>query len=92
MAGKKTFLLIKTLEQASEAQHKEIAALQRAEPADRVTGMLRLFKTCGVDAWARELKDKYMQTAFQHLEDIAVLSRRKEPLKQLAGFLVQREY
>jgi geranylgeranyl diphosphate synthase type II len=92
VAGKKTFLLIKTLEEATEAQHKEIAALQQAEPAERVTGMLRLFKACGVDAWARELKEKYMQAAFQHLEDIAVLSRRKEPLKQLADFLVQREY
>ena len=33
-----------------------------------------------------------MQAAYQALEDIAVLSRRKEPLKQLAAFLVQREY
>jgi geranylgeranyl diphosphate synthase, type II len=92
VAGKKTFLLIKTLEQATEEQHKEIAALQGAAPGERVAGMLKMFKACGVDAWARELKDKYMQAAFQHLEDIAVLSRRKEPLKQLADFLVQREY
>ncbi|MDP4247650.1 MAG: polyprenyl synthetase family protein [Bacteroidota bacterium] len=92
VAGKKTFLLIRTLEQASAAQHKEIRELQRAEPVARVEGMLRLFKACGVDAWARELKDKYMEAALRHLEDIAVLSRRKEPLQQLAGFLVQREY
>jgi geranylgeranyl diphosphate synthase type II len=92
VAGKKTFLLIKTLEQATEEQHKEIVALQGAAPGERVAGMLKMFKACGVDAWARELKDKYMQAAFQHLEDIAVLSRRKDPLKQLADFLVQREY
>jgi geranylgeranyl diphosphate synthase, type II len=84
--------LIRTLETASAAQHKEIRELQQAEPAVRVEGMLRLFKTCGVDAWARELKDRYMEAALRHLEDIAVLSRRKEPLQQLAGFLVQREY
>jgi geranylgeranyl diphosphate synthase type II len=92
VAGKKTFLLIRTLEQASAAQHKEIRELQQAAPAARVEGMLRLFKSCGVDAWARELKDKYMEEALRHLEDIAVLSRRKEPLQQLAGYLVQREY
>jgi hypothetical protein len=28
----------------------------------------------------------------QHLDDIAVVSKRKEPLKQLALFLTQREH
>ena len=27
-----------------------------------------------------------------HLEDIAVLSKRKQPLKELAHFLVKREH
>jgi geranylgeranyl diphosphate synthase type II len=45
-----------------------------------------------VDGWARELKEKYMQASYQHLEDIAVLARRKDPLRELAAFLVQREY
>jgi geranylgeranyl diphosphate synthase type II len=93
VAGKKTFLLIRALEEATAEQHKRIRELERAaDPAVKIAGMLELFKACGVDAWARELKEKYMLTAYQHLEDIAVLSKRKEPLKQLAGFLVQREY
>jgi geranylgeranyl diphosphate synthase type II len=54
--------------------------------------MLSIFKSCGVDAWAKELKEKYVGAAFTHLEDIAVLSARKKPLKELAGFLVQRDY
>jgi geranylgeranyl diphosphate synthase type II len=45
-----------------------------------------------VDAWVRELKDKYRETAVQSLEDIAVLSVRKEPLRELIEFLLQREY
>ena len=92
VAGKKTFLLIKTLETASEAQRREMAGLERAEPAERIAGMLQVFKACGVDSWARELKEKYMRSALQHLEDIAVLSRRKEPLQELAALLVKREY
>jgi len=92
VAGKKTFLLIKTLEVATEAQHREIGDLQRADDAAKVEGMLRIFKACGVDTWARELKEQYMQTAYQHLEDIAVLARRKDPLRQLAAFLVERAY
>jgi geranylgeranyl diphosphate synthase type II len=38
-----------------------------------------------------ELKNKYLDEALKHLEDIAVLSKRKEPLKELAHFLIQRE-
>jgi geranylgeranyl diphosphate synthase, type II len=44
-----------------------------------------------VDDWANELKEKYLNLAHQHLDEIAVLSKRKEPLKELAAFLVQRE-
>jgi geranylgeranyl diphosphate synthase type II len=92
VAGKKTFLLIRTLEVATAAQHRQIKELEQADPVTKVTGMLQLFKACGVDEWARELKEKYMQASYQHLEDIAVLARRKEPLRELAAFLVQREY
>jgi geranylgeranyl diphosphate synthase, type II len=92
VAGKKTFLLIRTLEVATDAQHRQIKELEQADPVTKVTGMLELFKVCGVDGWARELKEKYMQASYQHLEDIAVLARRKEPLRELAAFLVQREY
>jgi geranylgeranyl diphosphate synthase type II len=92
VAGKKTFLLIRAMETATDAQQKEIRALAKAAPAAKIAGMLDLFRACGVDAWARELKEKYVQSAFQHLEDTAVLSRRKEPLGQLANFLVQRDH
>jgi len=92
VAGKKTFLLIKAMETATPAQLGQIKKLEQADPAAKVAGMIQLFQECGVDSWARELKEQYMQTAYQHLEDIAVLARRKEPLRQLAEFLVQREY
>jgi len=56
-----------------------------------VERVLSIYQECGVDAWAMELKDRYVQQAEQHLEDIAVLTVRKAPLRQLAGVLVQRE-
>lgn len=92
VAGKKTFLLIRALETATDAQRREIDGLDGAEPDVRIAGMLQLYRACGVDAWARELKERYVQTALRHLEDIAVLTRRKEPLQQLAAFLVQRDH
>ncbi|MBS1933359.1 MAG: polyprenyl synthetase family protein [Bacteroidetes bacterium] len=91
-ANKKTFLLIKAMEEANDTQKKQIRNLMQTNPADKVPQMISIFKTCGVDEWARELKEKYIQSAYTHLDDIAVLSVRKEPLKHLAEFLVQREY
>jgi len=37
------------------------------------------------------LKQKYMDKAMMHLEDVAVLSSRKKPLEQLAHYLLDRE-
>src|SRR6185503_11716461 len=63
VAGKKTFLLIKTLEVATPEQHRRMEELKKADAASKIRGMLEIFRACGVDAWARELKEKYMQAA-----------------------------
>jgi geranylgeranyl diphosphate synthase, type II len=60
-------------------------------PPDKVERVLSIFRECGIEEWARSLKDQYLNEAFQHLEDIAVWSARKEPLKRLAHYLVQRD-
>jgi geranylgeranyl diphosphate synthase type II len=60
--------------------------------ADKVEKVTRIFKECKVDDWAQQLKTKYLATALQHLEDIAVLSARKKPLMELAAYLIQRDY
>lgn len=92
VAGKKTFLLIKAQEAANAAQRKEMTRLESAPAAEKVAGMLQIFTDCKVDDWVRELKEQYRLAAYQSLEDIAVISKRKEPLRQLADFLLQREY
>jgi geranylgeranyl diphosphate synthase type II len=45
-----------------------------------------------VDEWAEELKEQYYQEAMKHLEAVAVMSKRKQPLKELAEFLIQRDH
>lgn len=92
MANKKTFLLIHTLEVASASQRTELYTLIKNNPADKVEKVLQLFRDCKVDEWALQLKDRYLDEAFTHLEDIAVLSKRKQPLKDLADFLVKRDH
>lgn len=92
LANKKTFLLIHALESADAAQLEELNLLLAGNAADKVARVLQLFRACQVDEWALELKNKYLDEALEHLEDIAVLSKRKEPLKELAQFLVQRQH
>jgi geranylgeranyl diphosphate synthase type II len=60
-------------------------------PDDKVAKVLDIFKACGIDEWAMELKDQYLSAAFKHLDDIAVWSERKAPLTRLAHYLVQRD-
>jgi geranylgeranyl diphosphate synthase type II len=90
--NKKTFLLLHALEVANAEQKKELQQLMHDNPADKVQKILALFKACNVDEWAQQLKEKYLQTALKHLDDIAVMSVRKKPLAELAEFLIQREY
>lgn len=91
MSNKKTFLLIHAMDVASPAQKQELAHLMSStDKQEKVNKVLAIFNDCGVEEWARKLKDKYLQTALANLDDTAVLSVRKQPLADLAGYLVQR--
>ncbi len=92
LANKKTFLMIHALDVANEDQKNELNDLLKVNEPDKVERVLSIFEICGVDEWARQLKEKYIAVAFQHLEDIAVVSVRKKPLHDLANFLVHRDY
>jgi geranylgeranyl diphosphate synthase type II len=92
LANKKTFLLIRALEIANTTQKKELLHLLHNNDADKVAKTLQLFKDCKVDAWSKNLKEKYLDIALKHLDDIAVINARKKPLHDLAGFLIQRAY
>lgn len=92
LANKKTFLLIHAMESASTGQQKELSKLLTGNETGKIENVLKIFRDCKVDEWALELKNKFLDEAFAHLEDIAVLSKRKQPLKELAQFLVQREH
>ncbi len=91
LSNKKTFLMIKTLEVANDHQLKELQLLTASNDPVKVPDTIKIFKDCGVDEWAMELKEKYINTALQHLEDTAVSSSRKEPMKKLVELLIKRE-
>jgi geranylgeranyl diphosphate synthase type II len=92
LSNKKTFLLIHALETATPSQKSELVDAMRTNPEGKLEKILKLFRECSVDEWALRLKNRFLDEAFIHLEDVAVLSVRKQPLKELAQFLVQRDY
>ncbi len=90
--NKKTFLLIRALEVANAAQKEQIVHHLDTNSEDKVEKMLQLYRECGVDEWAIELKNQFLNDALQHFDDMAVVSKRKKPLKELAGLLVKRDH
>jgi geranylgeranyl diphosphate synthase, type II len=90
-ANKKTFLLIRALDVCNAAQKQRLQELLKQTATDKVEQVLSIFKECGVDEWARAFKLEFMNKALTHLDDIAVLAKRKEPLRELAEYLMQRE-
>jgi geranylgeranyl diphosphate synthase, type II len=92
MSNKKTFLMIHAMEAGSESQVNDLKLLGKEDSPGKVDKVLEIFKQCGVDRWAFDLKEKYITEALKHLDEIAVLSSRKKPLVELTHLLVQREY
>jgi geranylgeranyl diphosphate synthase type II len=91
-SNKKTFLLIHALESASASHQKALRKLMAENSDAKVKQVIEIFKASKVDEWASELKEQYFNEAMKHLEAAAVLSKRKEPLKELAKFLLMRDH
>jgi geranylgeranyl diphosphate synthase type II len=90
-SNKKTFLMIHALETASGVQLEKLEKAIKENPDDKVEQVLEVFKACGIDSWAAELKEQYLQKALKNLDDVAFSKIRKEPLLALANFLITRD-
>jgi len=90
-SNKKTFLMIHALETADSDDLKKLNQLMQENPIDKVQQVLTIFRKCGIDNWANELKLKYLNLALSHLDAIIVSKSRKEPLTVLAYYLIQRD-
>ncbi len=91
-SNKKTFLLIRALEAANPVQKEELDQLLQIDGEGKVESILKLYKDCKIDQWALELKEQFLNDALSHFDDMAVVSKRKQPLKDLATFLVKRDH
>ncbi len=91
MANKKTFLWLKAMEAASQQQKNKLRELLFRDDENKISEVLKIYRSCNIDGWAKELKQKYYSIAMEHLEEIAVISVRKKPLRQLAEYLMERD-
>jgi geranylgeranyl diphosphate synthase type II len=91
MANKKTFLWLKAMESGTVQQKKKLNELLFCDNASKVEEVLEIYKSCNIDEWAKDLKKKYYSVAMDHLEEVAVRSVRKQQLKQLADYLMERD-
>jgi geranylgeranyl diphosphate synthase, type II len=89
--NKKTYLVLKALENADDKQRKEINALMKDSGNHKVPHMLSLFTATRADAECREAVSFYSNQAFACLEDLAIPAKRQQPLIDLAGYLLMRD-
>lgn len=91
LSNKKTFLLLRAAEVASDQQKKQLRNLLSSSDSGKIGKVLELYRECQLDSWASKLKTEYMEKAINHLEEVAVLSSRKKSLREVADYLLNRE-
>lgn len=92
LANKKTFLVIRALETASKENKQELLRLFKSNDENKVSLVQKIFRDCGVDEWAKDLKNKFLDEALQYFNEMAILTKRKKPIMDLAVQLVGRDY
>ena len=90
IANKKTFLLVKALESASQERKQELAELLIYSGADKVERVISIYNESGVGEAAQKAKNHYMEKAYTSLDSISVADERKNALRELAEYLLVR--
>lgn len=91
--NKKTYLVLKALEQGNDSQKRELRKLYSIEDIDnseKVAETLGLFKETGADKATRAAIEEYTQKAFQKLNNLHIDEDKKEFLRQFGNMLMNR--
>ncbi|MCB2410390.1 polyprenyl synthetase family protein [Hymenobacter lucidus] len=94
VSDKKTFLLLTAQAQADAAQRATLARHIGQPLADadaKVQAVRAIYDELNIRPQTESLINQYFQDALQHLERVPVAAGRKEPLRQLALQLMERE-
>lgn len=94
LCNKKTYMLIKAMEQADEMQHQELVKWIEAatfEPAEKIAAITELYNIIGVKQLCEAKIQEYTQLAEKNLADLQVDAEQKVELKKLMNDLMNRE-
>lgn len=95
LQNKKTFLVLKTMETASEADQLALQQWMETGPETdgvaKITAVRALFDRNDIPAQVEAVKQQFQDEAFQHLEAVALPDTQKIVLRQLVADLLQRE-
>lgn len=93
LANKKTYLLLKAYELASDKQSQELSeAMSDLEGADRIEKVKIIFDEIGIKTHAEEVKTQYYNRALKSMNTINVPDENKASLLGLAKFLMERDH
>ena len=89
-ANKKTILLIEAINSATGDDKDELYYWLGAKSEEKIEAVLKLYAKYKVRDKAEQLKEQYLQLAFEHLKQISIPNENKLLLKQTAIDLMER--
>ncbi len=93
ISNKKTWLLVKALEQSGGEQLRQLRSLltqKKFNPEEKITAVMAIYDTLNIRLQAENLSYDYINKAFESLEAVSVKSERKAELKHIATSLIGR--
>lgn len=94
IANKKTFLILKALEQADDKQSKELSKWMKNSNADfktKVSEVRKIYNAIGVKEITEQKINEYFKTAVKYFDKISVDKNRKKVVENLVHSLMDRE-
>jgi len=96
LQNKKTFLVLKTLEVAPEAERQALATWMQTDSVHlgeaKIKAVRALFDRNGIPALVAQEKERFQKEAFTHLAAVQVPEERKVLLRNVVEELLVRDY
>lgn len=93
LAGKRTFLYLKAMDLATPHEQtslKDLIQDRQMQPTEKIRAVKRLFTSLGVPEATEAYREEYYQAAMANMAKIPADQERKQPLLDLAEFLMHR--
>lgn len=91
-ANKKTFLMLKSRALANESDLMVIDEMITKDDETKVEGIRNIYLNLNIDKLSKDIINQYSEASFNYLDKINVPEEKKQELKQLASWLLNRQH